>query len=321
MSTIAGIAAPDEAVKDMRERPSYAALIPLFGEINDLKRVRSAGTPDTYMCRLFRMAWHALIRGEPAEDVAIRTTRRALAATRLGAIDTALLTRAGMTPEDAAEVVSGAVTDAVASAGPWRPLLTAAFGAEPPDVRQVNDVAEPTWLQALIEQPRAGATSPGKPRLMLEPPENHGDHCGCTAIYAALIAPALGADVGTVFLASLAHHLHNAVMPDAGFTGEEMLGRHLVPVMQTLTSAAIGELPETLRQQTISARSHLPVVDTPEGQAFNTADVFDRVLQMVQYARVAGFSLDQAMDDLELVHIGPVQEFHYESLAEAGLWK
>ena len=59
--------------------------------------------------------------------------------------------------------------------------------------------------------------------------------------------------------------------------------------------------------------------DTPEGRAFNAADVMDRVLQMRQYDRVAAFTTSQALDDLELVHAGPIQAFHHAVLAEAGL--
>ncbi len=58
---------------------------------------------------------------------------------------------------------------------------------------------------------------------------------------------------------------------------------------------------------------------TPEGRAFNAADVMDRVLQMRQYDRVAAFTTAQALDDLELVHAGPLQAFHRAVLAEAGL--
>ena len=45
----------------------------------------------------------------------------------------------------------------------------------------------------------------------------------------------------------------------------------------------------------------------------------DRVLQMRQYDRVARFTTSQALDDLELVHAGPIQAFHVAVLAEAGL--
>jgi hypothetical protein len=47
--------------------------------------------------------------------------------------------------------------------------------------------------------------------------------------------------------------------------------------------------------------------------------VIDRVLQVRQYARAAAFTVDQALDELELVHGGPVQAFHLAVLEEAGL--
>ena len=60
----------------------------------------------------------------------------------------------------------------------------------------------PAFAEALIRQPRAGATCPGKPRIVLEPPEGHGDHCMIVAVLACLVAPRFGADPGQAFLAA-----------------------------------------------------------------------------------------------------------------------
>jgi hypothetical protein len=43
------------------------------------------------------------------------------------------------------------------------------------------------------------------------------------------------------------------------------------------------------------------------------------VLQVHHHARAAAFTASQALDDLELVHAGPVQAFHLDVLAAAGL--
>ena len=58
---------------------------------------------------------------------------------------------------------------------------------------------------------------------------------------------------------------------------------------------------------------------TPVGRAFHAADVIDRVLQMRHYEQVAQFTTGQALDDMELVHAGPVQAFHTAVLRDAGL--
>ncbi len=63
------------------------ALKALFGEIGDLKRVRSAGRQGTIATRLFRAAWSELAAGEPVPEVARRITAQALAAARLGDLD------------------------------------------------------------------------------------------------------------------------------------------------------------------------------------------------------------------------------------------
>ncbi len=177
----------------------------------------------------------------------------------------------------------------------------------------------PPFVDALCRQPRAGATCPGRPRLVVEPPESHGDHCLTTAVYGALLAPVFGADPVPPFLVGLAHHLHNVALPDAGFAGEVLLGAHLEPVIATLERRELDALPSALAlrlQDVLLLRADASV---PEAQAFHAADVLDRVLQVHHHARAAAFTASQALVDLELVHEGPVQGFHDEVLAAAGL--
>ena len=56
-----------------------AHLLPLLREVNDLKRIRSAGRPSSIAHRLFAAAWSRLAAGEDAERVAAATTAGALA--------------------------------------------------------------------------------------------------------------------------------------------------------------------------------------------------------------------------------------------------
>ena len=181
------------------------------------------------------------------------------------------------------------------------------------------DGAAPDFAEALIRQPRAGATCPGKPRIVLEPPEGHGDHCSVVAVLAYVLAPRFGADPATAFLAGMAHHLHNAVLPDSGFAGEMLLGEHLTPVLRRLFDQELATLPAALREVTAGALAAIPDASTPVGRAFHAADVVDRVLQMRHYHQVALFTIDQALDDMDLVHAGPTQAFHQSVLRDAGL--
>src|SRR3954447_26825383 len=64
-----------------------AHLTGLFGELNDLKRIRSAGRAGSIASRLFRGAWLALVRGDPFEAVMRRTAAAALCAARLADLD------------------------------------------------------------------------------------------------------------------------------------------------------------------------------------------------------------------------------------------
>jgi len=291
------------------------ALIPLLREINDLKRVRVAGIDGTLAARAFRRSWARLVAGDSPVTVALRETALAVAAARLGGIDRAMLTRAGLSGEDATEVLQAGF-DAVAE--PLDPLLAATLRSHlaEPDPAPAEP---PAFVQDLELQPRAGATRPGHPRLILEPPESHADHCMITAVSSVLIGPVFRADPAVPFLAGLSHHFHNAVLPDSGFAGEMLLGRHLEPVMTRLTKEVMATLPDHLARACRLAREILPNAATPEAKAFHAADVIDRVFQMDHYARAASFELRHAVEEMELVHAGPLQDFQTGLLRTVGL--
>ena len=294
-----------------------AGLVPLLQEIGDLKRLRSADGEGSLAERAFRRAWGAIVAGEHPADVARRETAAAVAAAKLGGIDARVLRRTGLDGEQALSILRRSF-DSVAGAisEPLRTDLREGLGTPAGDDAPAG---LPSFVGALARQPRAGATAPGKPRIMLEPPESHAEHCGVVALYGVLLSGSFGAEPAGVFLAGLAHHFHNAVLPDAGFAGEELLGEHLQPIFQKLNDEAISELPEAARGEVRSALGFVGHAGSPGARAFNAADVFDRVLQMRHHARAAAFTLDQALDDLDLVHEGPLKGFHEEVLREAGL--
>ena len=295
---------------------SALALKPLFGEIGDLKRIRSAGHDSTIATRLFRSAWADLLEGEPADTVAHRMAGNALAATRLGDIDAEVLESAGI-EADAVQDIRRAAVEAVAHAVPRASLdpLLQATGMG----RGRIGTAVPDFVLKLERQPRAGATCPGKPRVVLEPAENHAEHCAVVAVYGVLLSSHYGADPATVCLAALAHHLHSADLPDSGFTGEVLLGDHLATVIASFTERALAELPPRLQQQTRAARAILVDAATPEGRAFHAADAIDRVLQLSQHLKVASLTMTHLMADMALVHDGPVKSFQDRVLADMGL--
>ena len=304
----------------MPEQAGWQQELSRFGalsrDLSELKRMRDQSTTDSVAERLFRRAWSALEAGIPPSDVCLQTVADALVATRLAGIDAALLQEleVGQTAREA--VLRDAFEDAA------RPLSKAAADA----LREAIGIASarpeqslPWFVDALIRQPRAGATSPGKPRLALEPAESHGDHCLGVAVLGALIALHADADPARVFLAGLAHHLHNAALPDTGFAGEIMLGDSLLPLMQRLTARELATLSPPLRDRVEDALRPIAGADTPDGRAFNAADVIDRVLQAHHHGRAAAFTVDQALGDLELVHAGPLRAFHMDVLSTLDL--
>ncbi len=296
-------------------RGGVGTLIPLAAALCDLKRIRDASSPDSLASRAFRNAWAQLIEGRPPSDVALATTADAIAATRLGGIDVGVLRQAGVDPDVAGHIVLRAFDEAGAGLAPGlRTALLAQLG------RGALGKDIPDFAERLLRQPRAGATAPGLPRIILEPPENHGDHCLVVAVLGVILSGVYGADPTTAFLAGLAHHLHNASLPDSGFAGEVLLGDELTPLIKRLFERELASLADhPVVAPLRAALATIGDADTPTGRAFNAADVIDRVLQMRHYDRVAAFTIDQALDDLDLVHAGPLQAFHQDVLREARL--
>lgn len=291
-----------------------AALMPLLRELGHLKRITSAGRQGSIATRLFTRAYGALIAGDDAAAVMRVTVASALAAARLGDLDTEKLGALGLSSADTLLVLQrgfDAVSDSVDRelAAELRAALAADLGR----------AAVPAFVTALAEQPRAGVTCPGRPRLMLQPAENHAEHSLLVALYGVLLSPTYRADPTSVFLAGLGHHFHNAAMPDSGFTGEVLLGDLLDGVIDRSRRRAVDELAEPLRATVTAALQPIGGDDTPAGRTFNAADVIDRVLEIEQHLVTRDATMASVLGDYELVHAGPVKSFHDRVLAGVGL--
>lgn len=291
------------------------ALVELLRELNDLKRVHSANAAGSIAERLFAQAWAMLAAGEPTDTVMCRTLSCALVATRLGDLP-GVLPCLGIEPLAVRQILRASLADhagLLAEVGIEREALAGSLDLPQPVL------PPPAFVAMLARQPRAGVTCPGRPRLLFEPPESHAEHCLMVAVYGVLLAKHYDADPETVFLAGLVHHLHNALMPDAGFTGETLLGRHLEPAIGAATGFALDLLDESLRARVQAARRCLPDATTPEGRAFNAADTIDRVLQIDQHLRAGRTTLRFVLDTMQLVHAGPVKPFQDAVLHEFSL--
>ncbi len=294
------------------------ALLPLFRELNDLKRIRVAGKDGSITERLFLRSWARLAGGEPLAAVALSETAAAVAAARLAGIDAGVLSAGGFAAGERLDVLLSGLN---AVAAPLDAALqTALRDALCPDpLPDPEPILLPSFASLLAEQPRAGATRPGFRRVALEPAENHADHCGMVAVYGVLAAPLYGANPAQAFLTGLAHHLHNAYLPDAGDAGDVLLGDKLRPLMDRFRAKAVAELPAVLHQPVRDALSVVYESDTPNAKAFQTADVLDRVLEMEWHANSAAFTLNVALEDMDIVHPGPVQAFQQKIMRDAGL--
>ena len=317
-----------------------AAVPGVFREIGDLKRVRTAHADGSVAQRAFVRAWADLVGGADPADVAARECAAALAGARLAGVDAEVLTGAGLAPDEVRVVLDRAVDEVAGGLHPATVARAHAALAPPvpppvpeptngtlvrgdrtdgPFVGSGSAAPLPPFVTALARQPRAGATAPGMPRVVVEPPEDHAEHCWAVAVYGALLADDLDADPGEAFLLGLAHHLHNAALPDAGFAGEVLLGDALDPLLERLTERELATLPDPLAERVRDLLALRADADTPVGRAFHAADVLDRVLQVHHHARAAAFTAAQALDDLDLVHEGPVTGYHRAVLEAAGL--
>lgn len=301
------------------------ALLTLLRELNDLKRIHVADRQGSIAERLFLRAWARLVRGDDLRTVALSEAAHAVASARLAGIDARVMEAAGLSSEERRAVLERGLASFEDSLDTT--LSADLCGALNPDgVEEVSEAGEladlvPQFALMLAKQPRAGATRPGYARVVLEPTENHAEHCAIVAVNGVVAAPLYGADPAAAFLTGLCHHFHNARLPDAGDAGDHLLGDQLHAIMETFRFMAIAELPPELQQP---ARDSLDAVfraDKPEAMAFQTADVLDRTLEMEWHARSAAFTLDVALHDMDIVHPGPVQAAQQEIMRAAGLLK
>ena len=301
----------------MSDAAGLAGLLPLFRELNNLKRIRVAGQPGTLAERLFIRSWGRLVSGETLEQVALEETARAVAATLLAGIDAEVLREGGLDAAERRGVTERAFDTAAGTVAPTLAArLRATLGSE--YFPQLPPL--PAFVTLLAAQPRAGATRPGHPRVVLEPAENHAEHCAVVAVNGVLTAGVFGADPAVPFLTGLSHHLHNAHLPDAGDAGDVLLGERLKPLMETFRARSLAELPAPLHAPIRHSLAAVYRADYPEARAFQAADSLDRVLEMEWHARSAAFTLEVALGDMDIIHPGPVQAFQMEVMRSVG-WK
>lgn len=291
------------------------AVLPILRELGDLKRIRSAGRNGTIATRLFEAGWAAWIGGQDRARIAHRALAQGLAAARLGDLDHAKLGELGLTDAARTAVLERAMDEV---AGALDPALLRELKAHL-NAPLENATELPVPIAVLREQPRAGVTGPGKPRVMLQPEENHAEHSYIVALYAGLLAPFYGADPAEAFWHGMIHHLHSAAMPDAGYSGEVLLGDGLDDVIDTARELALGRLPGEVAA---GCRDHLAAIagdSTPAARAFHAADVIDRVVEIEQHLGRSAVTMALVLDDYGLVHDGPVKAFHDTVLDQVGL--
>jgi 5'-deoxynucleotidase YfbR-like HD superfamily hydrolase len=294
------------------ETTNLAAIVPLLWEISNLKRIKAANLTGSFAEDLSYRAWEGIAGGVDTNRVAVKITSDAVVAASLGAIDAIVLRDAGLSEVEVLEVLQRGFDSVSASVDKnLREELSAVL------IEDLTLGETPSFVEKLARQPRSGATKLNAPKLIFDAPENHAEHCITVAVFGVLLAPIFNADIATVFLTALAHHFHNADLPDSGFAGEEMLGAYLPKVFNNLREKCLLELPEHLRDTVRKTFALTENAESAESKAFHAADVLDRVLQMRHHAEAAAFTLEYAMNEMELVHAGAIQAFHYDILQEA----
>ncbi|MCY7346917.1 MAG: hypothetical protein LH614_11940, partial [Pyrinomonadaceae bacterium] len=199
----------------------------------------------------------------------METARNALIGANLGAIDAEVLRSADLGRNEIETILSRAF-DAVAAPvdASLRTEMRELIGEE----SNSEEAENPHFVELLIRQPRSGATKVGAPKMIFDQPENHAENSIIVGIYAVLLAPVYRADIETVFSAALAHHFHNAYLPDSGFAGEESLGEFMPAIFDSFRRRCLSEIPEKLHEKIWSALKVIEKADAPEAQAFHAAE-------------------------------------------------
>ena len=315
------------------DRRSLHSLSTLLAELEDLKRQQPAHYRRSIASTLFVESWKRLLRGEDVRSVAMRITAQALINVLLPGCDAHFLQQADLSRSDATQMfqqslrgsIHGRIDpDLYEQLSSYIPgLVDEYFDESAGRVGLLDEsFSERAWfVEVLCRQPRAGATKPGTPRLLLIPPEMHSDHCLVTAVFAVLLSPSFCASPEKPFMAGLSHHLHNAVLPDCGFAGEMLLEPWLAGIMRRACTRALAGLPPDLVHTVQEGLATHEAIETAEGRAASAADVIDRVLDVQWRTRAANVKDEDILSELELVHAGPLKQFQTELLAEAGLWE
>ena len=286
-------------------------------ELNDVKRLYAHNLgPHSYASLIFLGAVKAL-HCDASLQADVWCTA-IVSAARLGAITPSVLRDIGIDKSESSVILKNSILAQQSLSAPLRDSLIDACDVLNQTYLE-NAPQNPDWVTRLAASPRAGATCPGKPRIALEPAEMHSDHCVMVATYAFLLADTFGANREDAWLIGLCHHLHNAYLPDAGFTGEILLGDHLDRVVNTLRLRVLDTLSERYRNRISYLFDEINDLQSPLAQTFHAADTIDRVVQMEHYERAAKFRVATALEEFNLVHEGTAQEFQHALLQSIGI--
>lgn len=124
------------------------------------------------------------------------------------------LLSAGAAPEDLADAEAAAAVCAARLAGLDLTLTEVGLTAECEE-RGGTPAARPPQRSAAGRRDRAGTA-----RLLVEPPENHAEHCLLVTVFGVLLAPCYDCPPGDAFVLGVGHHLHNCLLPDAGLPSD-----------------------------------------------------------------------------------------------------
>ena len=304
-------------------------MLKILVPLQDLKRQQPAHYTKSIASTLFVESWERFFYGENLEQIALKITAKALISVIIPGCDALFFAKARLDKEAVKSILIKILTQeyqAKMDAELFKNLLkiipdiATEYNQEPTYKKEASAFAKAyPFVNVLCRQPRAGATKPCADRLLLLPPEMHSDHCLITAVYAVLFSESFDAAFGLPFFTGLSHHLHNAVLPDCGFAGEIALGDHLEAIMKKGREEALKEISgEPLKMIWKSINNHEDLTN-PEGRASSAADVLDRVLDIKWRVRAASVTEGDLLEELELVHEGPVKNFQTQVLKAMGI--
>jgi 5'-deoxynucleotidase YfbR-like HD superfamily hydrolase len=164
--------------------------------------------------------------------------------------------------------------------------------------------------------PRSGYTRTGKTKFLPYPRESQADHSLICAVISGLLARSIDMDFGNTCMASIFHHIHNALIPDIDHEIDTLID---VKEKQQLEDIALLKIANDFSYR--SRKKIFPIIHAyrqgelgPAGDLVLEADFLDRILQLKYYEKILKFNLQSLIQEYDILNSGQLKYFQQDIL-------